>query len=148
MAFDEAVRAGYKIKPPHYPTNQVKGLRHSLGDEYHLARLHCWNIAHRVIGDGWSEAVYPTAPGRDYYVAELWDGYCSDCVARVHGIDYKDIKRVLNLLERKYIERDPVFNDAYATVYGAADVSDDDIPCEPAMGMNPAWTLSVPGYQA
>ena len=138
MGFDEAVRAGYRIHAPNRQTDQEKGLCQRLGDGYHPARLYCWNIAHRVVGDGWSEAVYPTANDRDYYVAELWSGYCTECVARVHGLEFKDVKRVLNLLERKYVDRDPsVFDDA-------PDVSEMDM--NPAM--DPAWTVSVPGYQA
>ena len=100
-------------------------LTESLGDGYHNARLHCWNIAHRVIGDEWSEAVYPTAAGRDFYVAELWKCYCSECAAHVHGIEYKDVRRVLRLLKRKYIEHDPVFNED---------------------SRDPSWTVAEPGY--
>ena len=162
--FDEAVRAGYKIHAPNRQTDQEKGLCQRLGDGYHPARLYCWNIAHRVVGDGWSEAVYPTANSRDYYVVELWSGYCTDCVARVHGLEFKDVKRVLNLLERKYV--DPVLSDDImdpsvadddimdpgTPAYGTSDVSEADM--DPAMNpavnpaMDPVWTVSVPGYHA
>ena len=109
--FQDAVRRGYKISSPWHLTEQINSLCRSLGQDYHAARVGGWNAAHQVIGDGWSEAVYPTANGRDYYVVELWRDHCSEQVARVHGIGRSDISRILNLLKRKYIDMDPMLSD-------------------------------------
>ena len=106
-----AVEAGYKVSSPMYLTAQEENLCKRLGPEFHPARLGVWNIAHRVIGDGWSAAVYPTASGREFYVVELWRGYCTECAARVHGVEYGDIKPVLARLERRCIHGDQVEND-------------------------------------
>lgn len=101
--FAAAVKAGYRVSCPVHLTAQEENLCKRLGPEYHAARLGVWNIAHRVIGDGWSTAVYPTANGREFYVVELWRGCCSECAARVHGVEYGGIHPVLARLERKYI---------------------------------------------